>query len=395
MSGIGAGKSKIGAYDVLQRARPGRLYVVAAPTYRMLQDSTLRSFKEVSTYLGRWVRWRASEFSALIRTRWGGLAEVLFRSCEDPDKNRGPNLSGVWIDEASQVGHEAYRILTGRLREKGEAGWITCTFTPRGQLHWTFEVFGNPKPGVHLTHARTDENPFLHEDFLSDVKESHAGLIGEQELGGAFINLGDVEWGADLFDWPGFWFRDWPDDVQYRVIALDPSKGRRERNDYSAFVVLGLDSKGIMHVDAHLMRESAERQAEFAVGLHNEYRPWAFGIETVMMQALFLPLFNIIAQKRGVELPLYALNTKGVDKDIRIRRLGPYLARRELRFRDTAGGRELVKQLKSFPLANDPKSGVHDDGPDALEHAIRLLRFMLRGRKATEDQGAPVPYGGG
>jgi hypothetical protein len=42
--GIGSGKSWAGSYDLIKRAKAGRLYMVVAPTYQMLSDSTLRSF---------------------------------------------------------------------------------------------------------------------------------------------------------------------------------------------------------------------------------------------------------------------------------------------------------------------------------------------------------------
>lgn len=40
---------------------------------------------------------------------------------------------------------------------------------------------------------------------------------------------------------------------------------------------------------------------------------------------------------------------------------------------DSPGTRLLVDQLRQFPVGN------HDDGPDALEMAIRLAAEMLRG----------------
>jgi hypothetical protein len=44
-----------------------------------------------------------------------------------------------------------------------------------------------------------------------------------------------------------------------------------------------------------------------------------------------------------------------------------------LRFkRDSAGARLLVRQLRDFP------NGDHDDGPDALEMAVRLSRALWR-----------------
>jgi hypothetical protein len=59
-------------------------------------------------------------------------------------------------------------------------------------------------------------------------------------------------------------------------------------------------------------------------------------------------------------------------RQLRIPRLGPYLARRQLRFRDTPDCRLLVRQLEEFPLAD------HDDGPDALEMALRLLHRLTQ-----------------
>jgi len=62
-----------------------------------------------------------------------------------------------------------------------------------------------------------------------------------------------------------------------------------------------------------------------------------------------------------------------VNKLVRIRRLGPLLARRTLRFRQgSPGARLLVEQLRTFPI------GDHDDGPDALEMAIRLVGELAR-----------------
>ena len=57
---------------------------------------------------------------------------------------------------------------------------------------------------------------------------------------------------------------------------------------------------------------------------------------------------------------------------MRIRRLTPYLAQGRVRFKgDSPGARLLVEQLRDFPLAD------HDDGPDALEMAVRLAAELL------------------
>ena len=141
VGGRGSGKSWAGSYDLCRRARPGRLYLVAAPTYRMLSDSSIRTFQEVGSRL-RFIR----DFSKgeMIATLGNG-AQVLFRSTDDPDRLRGPNLSGAWLDEAGDMDEEAYLIAIACLREAGEQGWLSATFTPRGRSHWTFRVFGGER----------------------------------------------------------------------------------------------------------------------------------------------------------------------------------------------------------------------------------------------------------
>jgi len=72
----------------------------------------------------------------------------------------------------------------------------------------------------------------------------------------------------------------------------------------------------------------------------------------------------------------------------RIRRLGPYLASHRLRFKDASPStRLLVEQLQEFPVAD------HDDGPDALEMAIRLAEQLFRSRTFDDGLGNRLPVG--
>src|SRR5262249_32351590 len=130
----------------------------------MLSDSTFRMFLALAQELGIVEAGdvkRSAPPSILLRTG----AEVLFRSADEPDRLRGPNLSGIWLDEASLMPEDAFTVAIGRLREAGEQGWLTATFTPKGRLHWTFETFATGRPDTALFHPRTSHNPFLPEGF--------------------------------------------------------------------------------------------------------------------------------------------------------------------------------------------------------------------------------------
>lgn len=381
MGGQGAGKSYIGAYDLIRRVRGGRLYVVTAPTKTVLHDCTCRSFTEVARYCGVLLRPIGGDgFSATLRPfAGGGAAEVLFRSTHNPQWLRGPNLSGVMMDEASLSPYEAYQILTARLREAGEHGWLTITATPKGRSHWTFaEVFGAepPRADVHLTTAATRDNPFLAPAFVQSVESNYAGLLALQELGGQFVSVEGAEWPAEYFDWPGIWFDDWPHphSLLCRAAALDPSKGRDSKSgDYAAFVLLAVDAEGTLWVEADLVRGvGAEVLAEQAVEHQRRFQADAFAIETNQFQQLLCVLVDLAARKAGVLMPVVEVDNR-VNKLVRIRRVGPYLATRRVRFRNTPGTRRLVDQLREFP------EGPNDDGPDALEMALRTAGELLAG----------------
>jgi hypothetical protein len=73
---------------------------------------------------------------------------------------------------------------------------------------------------------------------------------------------------------------------------------------------------------------------------------------------------------------------------MRIRRLGSYLSKRQLRFLACSPStRLLVEQLRDFPC------GAHDDGPDALEMAIRLAEEVLYERNMSDGLGNRLPVG--
>lgn len=185
VGGRGAGKSYIGALDLLMQARDDRLYGVYAPTYGMLKDSSWRSLLAI----GRQLRFIKAVNQSDLRVTLGNGAEVIFRSVDNPERARGPNLSGAWFDEASLIVQEAYTIVIACLREGGQQGWLSATFTPRGRQHWTFDTFGMGKPNTALFHARTDDNPFLPNDFEATLRAQYPSQFALQELGGEFVDL--------------------------------------------------------------------------------------------------------------------------------------------------------------------------------------------------------------
>lgn len=373
VGGRGAGKSWVAAYDLIRRARRGRTYLFASPTYTILSDSDFRTFRQIARSLDVLGEYKASPPSAMLTTG----AEILFRSADDPEKLRGPNLSGVVLCEASLMHRDAYDIAIACLREQGEQGWLSAAFTPKGLSHWTFDVWGGTKPDTEIFHARTQDNPFNPAGFAETLRQQYSGTLAQQELEGQFVNVEGAEWPAEFFG-PKIWFDDWPPDINLKVLSLDPSKGKGDASgDYSAFILLGLDNDWTLWVDADL---DNTRPVESTHGgrsilgdgmvIFDKWRPDAFLIETNGFQELVANAFKRVSDERRLHLPLYQVcNTS--PKVQRIRKLGTYLAQGRIRVRNTPGGRLLVQQLRDFPV------GEHDDAPDALSSGVRMMDRLL------------------
>ena len=245
--GIGSGKSWAGSYDLIRRAKPSRLYLVVAPTYAMLSDSTFRMFLTLGDQLGvvdpAEVK-RSAPPSVRLRTG----AEVLFRSADEPDRLRGPNLSGVWMDEASLMTVDAFTIAIGRLREGGEQGWLTATFTPKGRMHWTFEAFASGRPNTAIFHARTSDNPFLPAPFHDNVRQQYTSVLAAQELEGLFVDTGGM-----LFRREWFGVVDRAPTLVSRVRAWDLAAtpvddAKANDPDWTAGVLLGKATDGTLYI---------------------------------------------------------------------------------------------------------------------------------------------------
>jgi predicted phage terminase large subunit-like protein len=211
------------------------------------------------------------------------------------------------------------------------------------------------------------------------VESGHAAFEREKQSSPVDPHL--CEWPETYFD-DHIWFDDWPEPLLIKTMALDPSKGRdARRGDYSALVVVGIDTAGIVHVEANLARRPTPEIVEFTAQWCREQKPLALGVEANQFQELLAGELAAEFRRQGIHLVPCAIHNY-VSKHVRIRRLGPYLSQRRLRFQtNCASTRLLVDQLRDFPI------GAHDDGPDALEMAIRLAEQVWQGRHADDGLG--------
>lgn len=365
--------------------------MVAAPTYTMLSDASFRSFVDVAERLGVVLPGdikRGAPPSVKLRTG----AEVLFRSADEPDRLRGPNLSGWWLDEASLMRKEAFDILVGRLREGGEVGWGTATFTPKGKLHWTYKKFGpgpdgRPPEDTDLIHAESSENVFLPADFVKTVRRQYSAKQADQELGGQFVDAGGNHYFPDL--WPryvdvgdayrvlvgGAWVHTLKRDCS-RLLSLDWAMGKPDKRtgelsgDCTAFVVADLLEDGsLFPLDAVSKRVPLSGNAPLLAEMCRKWQPVVVaGDDDNLTEALLLECRRYRDIPEIKTLPLRSKNklVRSQAAIVRAERGMVYLPQREAPWVEV-----LVNQLASFTGLE----GEEDDLADC---------FSILGRLADE-----------
>lgn len=223
---------------------------------------------------------------------------------------------------------------------------------------------------------------------LMCMRAESGGRAFEREKQNSPLDPELCEWPEEYFG-PDIWFSHWPGSLRVKVLALDPSKGAdARRGDYSAYVMLGVDRQGVLYLEAHLARRNTLALVAEGVELYRQFAPDLFAVEANQFQELLGEMFQAEFRRQGLLGVRPVLVENHTNKQVRIRRLGPYLASGRMRFKSNSPGtRLLVDQMRTFPL------GDHDDGPDAAEMALRLAAELLGGRGPAERFGGRLPVG--
>lgn len=226
VAGRGAGKSKIGCIHISQVAKRGEPWMAISPDNNMIRETTLPTFIETVRFSGQYINHVTSPTPRCwFRTRDKGIAELVFKGAEVPDKLRGPSKAGLWFDEASIIHKDAFDIAIACCRYKGKMGPVLATFTPRGFKHWSFESFYDgidekligtdgcaangvqwfqgkpyvPCKDTFLVRCSTRENPFAPPEYYGRIAQNYSTTLAMQELEGDFIEMSGLIFKREWF----------------------------------------------------------------------------------------------------------------------------------------------------------------------------------------------------
>lgn len=230
VGGVGSGKTRAGTIECF-RQPPGSTGMVVAPTYTMLRDATLRTFLELSEEAGILTSFKEGTMIAKL----AGNRTALFRSADDPNKLRGPNLGWFMLDEAALLDEVVWNIMIGRLRESPSRGWAVTT--PRGK-NWLYHKFTR-SAGYDIIKSSSKDNPYLPEGFVESLEQSYTAEWRAQEIEGDFLDPAGalfrreyfkiVEQAPDGLQWHRYW---------------DLAASVRQTADYTASVAVAMDDSG-------------------------------------------------------------------------------------------------------------------------------------------------------
>jgi predicted phage terminase large subunit-like protein len=211
---------------------------------------------------------------------------------------------------------------------------------------------------------------------LSLLMERRAALgqsAFDSEYGDKPGTAGSTEWPPEYFDRADLWFDQWPDDIAGKAYYLDPSKGEGSKaGDWQAHGWGGWSKRlNALCVEMDLRREPTTDMVDRAIAQAQRFG-CAVTAETNGTIGLLMAEFE--RQSAGRVVGLQGI-TNNDAKLQRIRTLGPFLARGQVKIRNTAGGRETVSQLRDVP------NGEYDDGCDAMSGLLRRVLVNLNGGK--------------
>lgn len=355
VGGVGSGKTRAGCLAVLD-APAGSTGMIVAPTYPMLRDATLRTFTElVQSYRPSLLRmFHKAEMTAELTNG----TRILFRSADDPDRLRGPNLGWFYLDEAALMTQEAWLIMIGRLREQPGRAWVTST--PRGK-NWLWETFTHGGEDYSITRSSSRDNPFLPEDFIHSLQRSYTSDWLRQEVEGEFIDPAGAlfrrEWFTTIETPPPdlFWARYW-----------DLAASTKTSADYTASAAVAFADDGTIYI-RDMVRgrwEWPDARKVIKETMLNE-RGVLHAVEEAMHGLAAIQEF-----RRDPDLVGVALRGVRVDKD-KLTRALPWAARAE------AGKVKLVRGAWINAFLDEAcqfPSGAHDDQVDTVSGGIELVK---------------------
>lgn len=208
---IGAGKTFPGCVKAFQATQeaPGARVALVRKQLSDLKSSTLNTLLKGDRetppvippeYI---VSHNKSEHRIVVKAPGGKTSEIIYSGLDKGRGDRYPKKLGsteftdIFIDELEEIDEDDFDYLMGRLRrpKKTPGGekipkQIFGATNPGGPAHWAHRRFINPEERpdhVDVFFAKTEDNPFLDDDYVETLKETYTGVMKDRLLEGKWV----------------------------------------------------------------------------------------------------------------------------------------------------------------------------------------------------------------
>ena len=220
---------------------------------------------------------------------------------------------------------------------------------------------------------------------LMKIREIEGSYSFDSEKQNDPVNTKDSRYDPDKFTY-------WDDDGQSEakllssfgndfmfIAACDPSGGIIDKpTDNSAIIILAKHKGKLYVIDADIAQRAQENLAQAIINYAKIRIPMdKFIVEGNVCPVLLVKYIREQAQRENVLLPLKEIRTT-TNKELRVFGMETYITTGTILF--SRKHTELLEQLKYFPR------GEHDDGPDALEMALRAAEIGNVGFEILVDE---------
>ena len=274
IAGRGAGKTRTAGEWLAYKAitEPNTRWAIVAPTFGDARDTCVEGESGILAILNRYGAVRSFNRSSIqIRLRNNSIIQAF--SGEEPERLRGPQHHGAWVDELA-----AFRYI--------QESWDQLQFGLRLGQHPQTVVTTTPKPrkllrdlmdrkdgSIAVTRGSTFDNAInLAPTALIELRARYEGTrLGRQELYGELIE--DVEgalWSLSAIEKDRV--KDIPDNIIRRVVAVDPAVTANIDSDETGIIVVSRDSNGHGYVEGdHSMRGTPNEWANRVINVFDQY----------------------------------------------------------------------------------------------------------------------------
>jgi len=169
IAGVQSGKTFMGSHWAGKKISEFKTMngLIAAPTYKHLQHSTLDKFFSEYPVLRRYYK----EQKGVIELPTGG--KVFIRSADEPLGIEGMTIHWAWLDEAGMMARLIWTVIRSRVSMTG--GQVLLTTTPYS-LNWLYQDFYLPwKEGkdndLSVFSWKSIESPYFPKDFFEKERQ--------------------------------------------------------------------------------------------------------------------------------------------------------------------------------------------------------------------------------